>query len=65
MKVLKLSVISILLLTLFAGTQAVEVVLQNGKEYNGCEDSYINSRSTTTNYGTDETLAMLYELCSS
>lgn len=65
MKVLKLSVSCILLFTLFAGAQVVDVILQNGEEYTGCEDSYIYSRSSSSNYGTKETLSMLYERCSS
>jgi len=64
-KVLKLSISCILFLTLFAGAQVFDIVLQNGDDYTGCEDSYIYSRSSSSNYGGKDVLSMLYEKCSS
>ncbi len=67
MKVIKLSIISILsvyLIALFAETDSV--VLQNGlNEYNGCidawlHDGYYSSSNDNMNHGDDDELIVYY-----
>ena len=67
MKVSRLSLLCILVagLTLaWAGTY--EITLQEGVDgYAGTSDAYGRSQSSSSNYGTSQTLNLLYERCSS
>ena len=55
LKIISLLVCSGFLFAAFAGE--VTVTLQNGlNSYDGCEDSYIYSQSTSSNYGDETTM---------
>jgi hypothetical protein len=62
-----LKIISLLVCTgfLFVAV-AGQVTLQNGiNGYMGCEDSYLRSESSSSEYGSSTDLRTKYELCSS
>lgn len=42
---------------------ATEVVLQEGSDYTGCQDSYIKSQRPSENHGNSETIGSKYEKC--
>lgn len=42
---------------------ATDVVLQEGSDYTGCQDSYIKSQRPSENHGNAENMGSKYEKC--
>lgn len=67
MKVLKLSLLCSLIAGLsLAWSGTYDLTLQEGVDgYAGTSDAYGRSQSSSSNYGSSQTLNLLYERCSS